>query len=106
MHATMSLFFINAAECREVTIPCLVANTFAIKTDFVGTNITKVSWLIAFSTSRDLGIIFDINLIFAKPQVVWNGFDDMDTVVPQTVLNIQGKGMFSPSVVQDLAERS
>lgn len=98
MHATMSLFFTNVAECREVTIPCLVANTFA--------NITKVSWLIAFSTSRDLGIIFDINLIFAKPQVVWNGFDDMDTVVPQTVINIQGKGMFSPSVVQDLAERS
>lgn len=98
MHATMSLFFTNVAECREVTIPCLVANTFAIKTDFVGTNIAKVSW--------DLGIIFDINLIFAKPQVVWNGFDDMDTVVPQTVINIQGKGMFSPSVVQDLAERS
>ena len=106
MYAMMSIFFANAAERREVTIPCLMANTFAIKTDFVGTNITKVPWLIAFSTSRDLGIIFEINLIFAKPQVVWNGFDDMDTVVLQTILNIRGEGMFSPLVVQDLAERS
>ena len=83
-----------------------MANIFTVETDYVWTRITKMPWKIALSASGNLGSIFVINLVFAEPQIVWYGFYYMDAVVPQTVINIQGEGMFSPSIVQDLAERS
>lgn len=83
-----------------------MANIFTVETDYVWTRITKMPWKIALSASGNLGSIFDINLVFAEPQIVWYGFYYTDAVVPQTVINIQGEGMFSPSIVQDLAERS
>lgn len=66
MYVMMFFFFINVVECWEVIILCFVVNIFVIKVDFVGINIIKVFWLIVFLISRDLGIIFDINLIFVK----------------------------------------
>ena len=83
-----------------------MANIFTVETDYVWTRITKMPWKIALSASGNLGSTFDINLVFAEPQIVWYGFYYTDAVVPQTVINIQGEGMFSPSIVQDLAERS
>ena len=56
--------------------------------------------------SGNLGSTFDINLVFAEPQIVWYGFYYTDAVVPQTVINIWGEGMFSPLIVQYLAEKS
>ena len=83
-----------------------MANIFTVETDFVWTRITKMPWKIALSASGNLGSIFDINLVFAELQIVWYGFYYTDAVVPQTIINIRGEGMFSLSIVQDLAERS
>ena len=83
-----------------------MANIFTVETDLVWTCITKMPWKNALSASGNLGSIFDINLVFGEPQIVWYGFYYTDAVVPQTVINIRGEGMFSPSIVQYLAERS
>lgn len=83
-----------------------MGNIFTVETDLIWTRITKMPWKIALSASGNLGSTFDINLVFAEPQIVWYGFYYTDVVVPQTVINIWGEGMFSPLIVQYLAEKS
>lgn len=83
-----------------------MGNIFTVETDLIWTRITKMPWKIALSASGNLGSTFDINLVFAELQIVWYGFYYTDAVVPQTVINIWGEGMFSPLIVQYLAERS
>lgn len=101
----MSFFFAYTTERRQVTISGLVADIVTVEADFVWARITKMPRKVALSASGNLGGIFDIDLVFAEPQIVWYGFYYADAVVSQPVVNIQCEGMFSPSIMEDLAER-
>ena len=104
-NAAMSFFFAYTTERWQVTISGLVADIVTVEADLFQAGITKMPRKVALSASGNLGGIFDIDLVFAESQIVWYGFYYGDAVVSQPVVNIQCEGMFSPSIVEDLAER-
>ena len=62
--------------------------------------------MVALSASRNLAGVLNIDLIFAKPQIIGNGFNYGNAIVSQPVIDIWCEGMFSPSIMEDLAKRS
>ena len=51
--------------------------------------------MVALSASRNLAGVLNIDLIFAKPQIIGNGFNYGNAIVSQPVIDIWCEGMFS-----------
>ena len=83
-----------------------MADVFAIKAYFIRAYIAEVAGKVALSASRNLAGVFNVDLIFAEPQIIGNGFNYANAIVSQPVIDIWCEGMFSPSVMEDLAKRS
>ena len=104
--AAMSFLFAYTAESWQITISGLMADVFTIKADFIRACIAEMPRKVALSASRNLGGVFHINLLFAEPQILWNGFNYANAIVSQPIIDIWCEGMFSPSIMEDLAKRS
>ena len=102
----MSFLFAYTVESRQITISGLMADVFTIKADFIRACITEMPRMVALSASRNLASVFNIDLIFAEPQIIGNGFNYVNAIVSQPVIDIYCEGMFSPSIMEDLAKRS
>ena len=83
-----------------------MADVFTITADFIRACIAEMPRMVALSASRNLASVFNIDLIFAEPQIIGNGFNYANALVSQPVIDIWCKGMFSPSIMEDLAKRS
>ena len=67
----MSFLFAYTTERRQITISGLVADIFTDEADFVWACIAKMLRKVALSASGNLRGIFDIDLVFAEPRIVY-----------------------------------
>lgn len=89
-----------------MAISGFMADVLTIKANFIRAYIAEMPREVTLSASRNSAAVFNIDLIFAEPQVIGNRLNYVNTIVSQPVIDIWCEGMFSPSIMEDLAKRS
>lgn len=69
----------------------LAPHVITVKPNFVWTNIAEMPGLIALMTCRDLRVVFNKDLMFAEQQKTRDRLEDVNTVMPQAIVNIGGE---------------
>ena len=69
----------------------LAPHVITVKSNFVWTNIAEMPGLIALMTCRDLRVVFNKDLMVAKQQKTWDRPEDVNTVMPQAIVDIGGE---------------
>ena len=69
----------------------LAPHVITVKPNFVWTNIAEMPGLIAIMTCRDLRVVFNKDLMVAEQQKTWDRLEDVNTVMPQAIVNIGGE---------------
>lgn len=102
----MSFLLTYAAKSRQIAIAGFMADVVAIKAYLIRAIIAEVAGKVALSARRNLAGVFNVNLIFAEPQVVGNRLNYANAIMSQPVVDVWCEGMFSPSIMEDLAKGS
>ena len=76
-----------------------MAETLTVKTHTIGTHVTKTTRTITLTTGWNLGIMFDKDLIFPKPEEAGDRLRNPDSIVAEAVVNIRCQGMFTSAVM-------
>ena len=69
----------------------LAPHVITLKSNFVWTNIAEMPGLIALMTCRDLRVVFNKALMVAEQQKTWDRLEDVNTVMPQAIVDIGGE---------------
>lgn len=69
----------------------LAPHVITVKPNFVWTNIGEMPGLTALMTCRDLRVVFNKDLMFAEQQKTRDRLEDVNTVMPQAIVNIGGE---------------
>ena len=101
----MTFILTKTTQNRARTITGLVAETLTIKTNTVGTDITKVTGTITFTTRRNLTTMLYKHLELTKPEEAGDRFRNPYAVMSETIVDIWGQRMLAPTVVQNFAIR-
>ena len=71
----------------------------------IGTHVTKTTRTITLTTGWNLGIMFDKDLIFPKPEEAGDRFRDSDTIMVEANVDIRCQRMVTMAVMQNLTVR-
>ena len=102
----MSFLLTYTAESRQRAISGFVADVLTIKANFIRTYIAEMTREVTLSARRNLAAVLNVDLISAEPQVIGNRLNYANAIVSQPIIDISCEGMFSPSIMEDLAKRS